>query len=165
MNNDEQAFIGPRPETATPVWVTPFRAEGSQIRDANNNHVGGISGDKTSPEEDESLTELIVTLINRYATPFEEDPTPEPKTEFVGRVLVRVGEMIDTDAIENGYAFAYEMAPGQFWFSESREQALIETRDAGPNGKGWYLPRRRDTTSFTNQYVDVATGMVVNRED
>lgn len=165
MTNDEQAFIGPKPEVAEPVWVTPFRAEADTIRDANDNYVGGVSGDASDSEDDESLAELIATLVNRYVTEVEDASTPEPKVEFAGRIIVRLNDTIDTYAVTDGYAFAYEVTPGQFWFAASRAQALADVRDSLSEYKGWKLPRVTDEVDFASRYVDVVTGELVWRED
>jgi hypothetical protein len=149
MTNIERPFIGPKPEVEEPVWTTPFRTDDNGLWDANDNYVGTVSGDASSPEDDESLAELIVTLINRYVTAFEDDPMPEPKAEFVGRTIFREGETIDIDSVRGGCAFGYEVAPGRFWFAANRAAALAET-EADPK-PGWLIYE-------AGRYLDVVTG-------
>jgi hypothetical protein len=164
MTDDEKrAFIGPVPKTQGPIWVTPFKAEVDTIRDGNGDYVGSVTGDQSSPSEDEQLAELIATLLNRYADDEAVDLTPEP--EFAGRVIVRLNDTIDTHAVTDGYAFAYEVAPGQFWFAASRAQAITDVRDSLSEYKGWKLPRVTDEVDFASRYVDVVTGELVWRED
>lgn len=154
MTNTEKPFLGPKPEVAEPVWVTPFRAVDGLIRDANDNHVGGISGDTSRDEDDYRLVELIVTLVNQHV---EADPVVgpiDPKVPFVGRTIFHANETIDAAAVKGGWAFAYEVAPGRFWFTTSRAAALEET--AADPEPGWSIDEYG-----AGQYLDIETGEFV----
>lgn len=150
MTNTDRPFMGPKPKDTEPVWVTPFRAEDDTIRDANDNHVGSVSGDASSPEEDESLAELIVALVNEYVSTRESSaPKVDTNAPFVGRVIVRVGEAIQIEP--EHVSFAYEVTPGRFWFAANRDAALAETY--WDDTRGW--PIEQYEAAY---FLDVATG-------
>lgn len=155
MTNTERPFMGPKPETEEPVWVTPFRAEDGQIRDANDDHVGGISGNKSSEEDDADLADLIAVLVNEYVSTRESsEPEVDTNAPFVGRTIFRAIETIDAAAVKGGWAFAYEVTPGRFWFAANRAEAIEQTsEDLYP---GWPVE-----SNEVGEYLDIETGEFV----
>lgn len=130
-------LVGPAPEPVQgPKYVVPFRRAGDYIKDANGKTF--ISSDRGSTlSEDEEIAEIVKDALNaKFSVTEPGSDVQDVPVEFVPRTLVHRNTSGEID-FPNGpdLLFAYEVAPGRFWWARSLEAAQRENE--GDFDPGW----------------------------